>query len=189
MKIECSQLAQRNRAVVLSSVAAPDDVLDSSCAQAVRHDLGRINNRMPILRKTNFQARGFTLIELMVVLAIVAILAAIALPSYSRYVKRSHARSASSDLVALSLSLENSYQQKLAYPVITTTTTSDTEKQATGWHASEDKNFTFTLISDLAKYQLTATGTGSMNGCDLTLGSDNARTVTQGSVCGDLAAW
>ena len=61
-------------------------------------------------------ALGFTLIELMITVVIVAILAAIALPSYQNYIKRTNIKAAQTDLVALSLVFENYYQRNLSYP-------------------------------------------------------------------------
>lgn len=40
--------------------------------------------------KRKFKLRGFTLVEVMIVVAIVAILVALALPSYSRYVRKAN---------------------------------------------------------------------------------------------------
>jgi len=47
------------------------------------------------------RARGFTLIELMIVVAIVALLAAVAYPSYTSYVKRGYRASAQSYVMDL----------------------------------------------------------------------------------------
>jgi type IV pilus assembly protein PilE len=61
------------------------------------------------------RSRGFTLVELMIVVAIVAILAAIAYPSYSAYVQRSRRAQAKADLTQLAQDLERQYTVQKTY--------------------------------------------------------------------------
>ena len=58
---------------------------------------------------------GFTLIELMIVVAIVAILAAIAYPSYTSYVEKARRADAKSALLDASQRLERCYTQNNTY--------------------------------------------------------------------------
>ncbi|MFT3762137.1 MAG: type IV pilin protein [Pseudoxanthomonas sp.] len=63
----------------------------------------------------NGKARGFTLIELMIVVAVVAILAAIAYPSYTEYVRRSYRAQAKADLVEYAGLAERFYTANNTY--------------------------------------------------------------------------
>ena len=58
---------------------------------------------------------GFTLLELMIVLAIVAILAAIAYPSYQDSVRKARRGDAQADLVALANFLERRFTETNSY--------------------------------------------------------------------------
>lgn len=60
-------------------------------------------------------ARGFTLIELVIVVLIIAILAMIAIPSYRTYVVRSHRVDAQSALIDLAARQERYFYSNNAY--------------------------------------------------------------------------
>ncbi|WP_318481734.1 pilin [Photobacterium leiognathi] len=60
--------------------------------------------------------QGFTLIELMIVVAIIGVLSAIAIPAYQDYVKRSEASSAIGTLRSLQTNIDLYEQEKGAFP-------------------------------------------------------------------------
>ena len=63
--------------------------------------------------------KGFTLIELMIVIAIIGILAAIAIPQFAKYRERSFNTSTLSDLRSTAGELEGYYAEWRAYPTTT----------------------------------------------------------------------
>lgn len=61
-------------------------------------------------------SKGFTLIELLIVVAIIAILAAIAIPQFSEYRKKAYNSAAQADLRNLKTALEAYYADSQEYP-------------------------------------------------------------------------
>ena len=59
--------------------------------------------------------QGFTLIEVMITVAVVAILAAIALPSYSQYILRARIADAAQGLSDMRLKMEQYFQDRRTY--------------------------------------------------------------------------
>jgi len=60
-------------------------------------------------------SRGFTLIEVMIVVGIIAILAAIAIPSYTDYVRRGRITEAISTLSGMRVKMEQYFQDNRSY--------------------------------------------------------------------------
>ena len=144
------------------------------------------------LKIQSFQA-GFTLIELMIAVVILAILAAIAMPMYSNYITKAKVRNAQSDLVTLSLVLESIYQRNLKY-IASTTNDQDasaylTANSMTGaWQPAAD-TFDYKITATTSTYTLKAIGKGRNANCDLTLDNKNERTFAKTSGCGGLTSW
>lgn len=62
------------------------------------------------------EGEGFTLIEVMIVIAIIGILAAIAIPAFTSYRVRAHNSSAESDLKRVQMTLEVFFNENRNYP-------------------------------------------------------------------------
>ena len=68
------------------------------------------------MKKITLNNAGFTLIELLIVVAIIGILAAIAIPQFSAYRAKAYNSAATSDLKNAKTSLETYYTDNQKYP-------------------------------------------------------------------------
>ena len=104
-------------------------------------------------------ASGYTLVELMITAAVIAMLAAIAIPTYNGYIDTSKHAAALTNAEILQPFVDNYYYENGAYLVGTYDPGGDvtTLPNALGWRPDGDK--------DQFKYDIAACGGGTIDEC------------------------
>lgn len=118
---------------------------------------------------------GFTIIEVMITMAILAVLAAIAVPSYTNYMIRGRIPDATSNLAVKRVQIEQFFLDNRSY-----LDTASNPAPACASDTGRSKYFDFNCSSATATgYVLQAVGKGPMNGFTFTIDQANNRQTTQ----------
>ncbi len=114
---------------------------------------------------------GFTLIELMVVVVVIGILTAIAIPNYTDYVTRSRIPAATSDLAARRVQMEQFFQDNRTYA-------GGPACPINAVAINDFFNVSCVAAATAAGFTLQAVGRGAMNGFTYTVNEAGVRTTT-----------
>jgi type IV pilus assembly protein PilE len=120
---------------------------------------------MSSYKRTSVRERGFTLIELLIVVAILGVLGAVAIPAYGNYLMRARLADAYSGLGSVQTAAEEYWSNNRTYAGFDRLPTASA-------------NFSYTLTSATASaYVVTAAGRGAATGFSFTINQNGVRTT------------
>jgi len=130
-------------------------------------------------RPLHVHPKGFTLIEVMITVAIIAILAAVAMPSYSAYIMRGHLAEAVGGLAGVRAQMERYYQDNRTYATVAGPPTFTTPCAA----AAGTRTFGNFVVScsgtpTATAFTLQAVGSGPATGFTFTINQADVRATT-----------
>jgi type IV pilus assembly protein PilE len=122
------------------------------------------------------RARGFTLIEVVIVVSIIAILSMVAYPSYRDYLRRGQLADATNGLSVMRAQMERHFQDNRSYATVGAFTTPCSA-------AASTRTFGLFVVScagtpTAAAFTLQAVGSGQVSGFTFTINQADARATT-----------
>ena len=126
------------------------------------------------------RARGYTLIEMLIVMVIISILAAVAIPSYSGFATRGRLTDATGTLASFRLRMEQSYQDNGNFGAASC---------AVAIAASPNFNFACVLTNGGQGFTATATGVGATAGYQYSIDEAGQRQTLAFPGVGASACW
>ncbi len=136
-----------------------------------------------------FSARGFTLIEMMIVVAIVAILAAVALPSYTAHVVRAARVQAQAELLELASLQEKIFLNSNSYSASVTAAYNGTSAGGLGRSSGKTNDGRYTLALDISTPSQTFVLTATPASGGTQVGDGNISVSESGQRLWGSASW
>ncbi len=106
--------------------------------------------------------KGFTLIEAMITVAVLAIVAAVAIPAYNGYISQTRYNTARANMEPLRLALEDYKLDNNVYIGGSWSNGGGTLANNLGWHPEGDQNrYTYNVIANNTSYSIIVTDNDS----------------------------